>query len=300
MSEHNGLRHFVPSAVRSFHLWPLVSKMGLYNFYRRRKFKDSLISLDVVITECCTLRCRNCANLMQYYHNPENTDADETIASLKKLLLPFRVRQLNVLGGEPFVCQKNVIRVLEFLKEEAGDRYDEAVIITNGTIIPSEECLRVMKETPRLKVLFSNYGNLSSKLEEFSQICKREGIVCDVVDTEVWWDFGDLKPRVEKEGKTQRRYDACFSRRHCTTLFRGRLYVCPRQAHAIRLGVIPEDGSELVRFSDPEYEDPKALHDAVYRLIDRKKRISVCSRCGCDGDVSIPRAIQAERPLDVS
>ena len=81
MSEHNGLRHFVPSAVRSFHLWPLVSKMGLYNFYRRRKFKDSLISLDVVITECCTLRCRNCANLMQYYHNPENTDADETIAA---------------------------------------------------------------------------------------------------------------------------------------------------------------------------------------------------------------------------
>lgn len=300
MTEHNGLRHFATSAVRSFRLWPLVSKTGLYSFYRRRKYKDSLISLDVVITECCTLRCRNCANLMQYYHHPENTDADEMIFSMRKLFSAFMVKQLNILGGEPFVCQKNLVRILEYLNEEAVDRYGEVVIITNGTIIPSEECLNIMKTTPRLKVLFSNYGELSSKLEEFTGICKRMGIACDVVDTEFWWDFGDLSQRVENERQTQRRYDACFSRRHCTTLYRGKLYVCPRQAHAIRLGVILENSSETVCFSDPEYEEPKALYDAVYRLIDRKNRISACARCGCDCDVKIPRAVQTERPLDVT
>ena len=129
---------------------------------------------------------------MQYYHHPENTDADEMIFSMRKLFSAFMVKQLNILGGEPFVCQKNLVRILEYLNEEAGGRYGEVVIITNGTIIPSEECLNIMKTTPRLKVLFSNYGELSSKLEEFTGICKRMGIASDVVDTEFWWDFGDL------------------------------------------------------------------------------------------------------------
>ena len=300
MSAHNGLRHFAACVARTFHLWPLISKTGLYNHARRKKYPDTLVYLDVVITECCTLKCRNCSNLMQYYKSPANLDAEEVISSLRRVLKAVRAGRLKILGGEPFVCQKVLVRALEFLKSEATERFDEVQIITNGTIVPSEECLRVMKDTPKLKVVFSNYGELSSKLEEFSGICLREGINYDIVEDEFWWDFGDLSPRNEKPSKTQRRFDGCYSRRICTTLFRGRLYVCPRQAHAVRLGLVPEAKGEDLDVTGAEYDDPVKMRDAVFALVDRKENITACRYCGCDKNIKIPRAVQAERTTDVS
>ena len=300
MSVQKSMRHFAAVCVRAFRLWPLIARTGLYNHVRRKKYPDTLPFLDVVITECCTLKCRNCSNLMQYYHEPENLDPDEVISSLKRILTSLRVCRLKILGGEPFVCQKVLVRVLGYLRNESEDRYDTIEIITNGTIVPSDECIHAMKDTPRLKVIFSNYGELSSKLIEFCEICKCEGIDYEVVEDDYWWDFGDVKFREEEEErKTQHRYDGCYSRRLCTTLYRGSLYVCPRQAHAIHLGLIPEEASECVNILKPEYEDLKAMREAVYGLIDRKERITTCSYCGCDVGTKVPRALQTERPLDV-
>lgn len=299
MSRTNRLFHFAATAARKLHLWPIIARLGMYNRVRRRKYPDTIVHMDVVITECCSLRCRACSNLMQYYHHPENLNSEEVISSLRRIFAAVRVSQLKILGGEPFVCQKVLIMVLEYLRTEAAERFDSVDIITNGTILPSEECLRAMKDTPKLKVVFSNYGKLSAKLEEFSRILKHEGILFEVIEDEYWWDFGGLKLREEKERKTQHRYDGCYSRRLCTTLYRGRLYVCPRQAHGIHLGIIPENSSEELFVLSPEFEDPSKMHDAVYSLIERKDYISSCRYCGCDKGVRVDRAVQAERPLDV-
>ena len=299
MPKQNKLLHFAASAARTLHLWPLIVKSGLFNAVRRKKYPDTIVHLDVVLTECCSLKCRNCSNLMQYYQHPENLDAEEVVAGLKRIFASMRVSQLKLLGGEPFVCQKGLIRVLEYLKE-ASDRFDEVDIITNGTLIPSDECINAMKNTPKLKVIFSNYGELSKKLTEFSELCGREGIAFDIVEDEFWWDFGGMKMRQEKESKTQHRFDGCYSRRLCTTLYRGKLYVCPRQAHAIRLGLVHEESAETVDVMKSDYQDPKKLRDAVYALIDRKNRISSCKYCGCDDWIKVPRAEQTERPLDVT
>jgi len=300
MPKQNRALHFAASAARTLHLWPVIARTGAFNRARRRKYPDTIVRLDVVLTECCSLRCRHCSNLMQYYHTPENLDADEVISDLRRLFKSMRVSHLKILGGEPFVCQNILIKTLEYLKSEAEGCFDSIEIITNGTIIPSEECIRAMKDTPNLKIIFSNYGELSSKLDEFTEICKREGICHEVVEDEFWWDFGDVKLHEEKESKTQHRYDGCYSRRLCTTLYRGRLYVCPRQAHAIHLGLIPDDGTEDVDLRKPEYDDPTLMRDAVYGLIDRKKRITTCKYCGCDAGVKVARAEQIERPVDVT
>ncbi len=300
MPKQNRVLHFVASIARTLHLWPIIARLGVFNHARRRKYPDTIVRLDVVITECCSLRCRHCSNLMQYYRTPENLDADEVISDLRKLFKSMRVSRLKILGGEPFVSQKILIKTLEYLSREAQDCFDFIEIITNGTIIPSYECIQAMKNTPKVKIVFSNYGELSSKLNEFTEICKREGICFEIVDDEFWWNFGDVKLRDEKESKTQHRYDGCYSRRLCTTLYRGSLYLCPRQAHAIHLGLIPDDGSEDVDLRKPEYNDPAVMRDAIYGLIDRKKHITACKYCGCDANIKVARAVQIERPFDVN
>ena len=300
MPKKNGLLHIAASVARTLHLWPLIAGSGAFNRARRRKYPDTIVHLDVVITECCSLRCRDCSNLMQYYVKPENLDPDEAAAGLARIFKAMRVAQLKILGGEPFVCQKALISVLNYLREEADGRCDEVDIITNGTIMPSDECIKAMKETPKLKVVFSNYGELSSKLEGFAALCSHEGISYEIIEDEFWWDFGSLKLREEKPSKTQHRYDGCYSKRLCTTLYRGRLYICPRQAHAIRLGLVSEGEGEVLDVMKPELDDPAEMRDAVYGLLERKAHITACRHCGCDKSIKVPRAVQAERPSDVS
>lgn len=298
MSKSHTLQSLIADIIRVFHLWPFIAQTGIYNYFRHKKHPETLLYLDVVITECCTLKCRDCSNLMQYYHHPENLNVDETISSLRILLKSFKVNRLNLLGGEPFVCQENLAQILVFLNQEANDRVNEICIITNGTLIPSDKCFAAIKKNKKVTVVFSNYGELSSKQSEFLVLLKSNGIKYEIMEEDYWWDCGNLKPRDERESIIQHRYDACYTRRHCTTLFRGKLYVCPRQAHAVRLRVIPENDMEMVDILKMDQDDAVSIQTAVYRLLDRKERIAMCRLCGCNPDNKIPRAVQAERPID--
>ena len=46
----------------------------------------SLKTLDVQITERCSLKCKDCSNLMQYYTKPQNAEMED---------LFFVIRQNN-------------------------------------------------------------------------------------------------------------------------------------------------------------------------------------------------------------
>ena len=39
-------------------------------------------SVDLIVTERCSMRCRDCSNLMQYYERPENADLNEMLATI--------------------------------------------------------------------------------------------------------------------------------------------------------------------------------------------------------------------------
>ena len=47
--------------------------------------KTYMRSLDVMITTKCSLKCRNCSNLMQYYQDPKNTSLEKIIAGVATL-----------------------------------------------------------------------------------------------------------------------------------------------------------------------------------------------------------------------
>lgn len=298
MTVKKQLLHFAAVTARILHLWPAINRTGVFNRARRRKYPDTLVHLDVVITECCSLKCRDCSNLMQYYKSPENLDPQEIIESLKSLFCVVRVHELKLIGGEALVSQKALAEILVYLRDEARGSYDEIRIITNGTIMPGDALVKVMKETPGLTVVFSNYGKLSVRKDEFSELCRTQGI--DFIlnpEDEYWWDYGRPVKYNATDRQTQGKYAGCYARRLCTSLYRGRLYVCPRQAHGIRLGMMPEAEGEYVDLLDTSLSGDK-LREAVLGLTDRKDFISACRYC-IDGKlVKIPKAVQISGPLD--
>ena len=98
---------------------------------KRMSSEDTLLHLDLVITEICTRRCRDCSNLMQYYQKPEHISSDAVISDLEKLLNCLRVQELKILGGEPFANPEVLTAVLGYLAGEAGSRVDRINIISN-------------------------------------------------------------------------------------------------------------------------------------------------------------------------
>ena len=58
-----------------------------------------LHSVDIVISEKCTLNCKDCANLMQYYQNAKNIDYEMVVRDFENLTSKidhvFEVRLIN-------------------------------------------------------------------------------------------------------------------------------------------------------------------------------------------------------------
>ena len=59
-------------------------------FERKSKSKNqrgiNLAFLDIQLTERCTMKCKDCSNLMQYYEKPIHADHDDLMISLNNLL----------------------------------------------------------------------------------------------------------------------------------------------------------------------------------------------------------------------
>lgn len=262
---------------------------------KRETSDDEILHLDLVITECCSLKCRDCSNLMQYYQRPENISSDQVLSDLKRLLDVFTVRELKIIGGEPFVNQRTLNDVLDFLNGEYGEKVDSINIITNGTIIPSDECFDSMKSNPKVLITFSNYGELSTRQSEFIERCVKDGIHYSVLsDSFYWLDFGRPVEYSETEEFNKRQFRNCFNRKSCNTLYRGGYYICPRQAHGIRLGLIPDDKSGYADLNDPLYQDKDELKKAVQKVIRRKEPVNACSYCINGKYIHLPRGVQNE------
>jgi len=247
---------------------------------KRMESENEILHLDLVITECCSLKCRDCSNLMQYYHTPQNLSTDEVIKDLDTLLGSINLGELKILGGEPFVNPKVLSAVLRYLSEVPAGKVGAVKIITNGTVLPSTECIDAMKNNPKTEVVFSSYGELSSRQNEMIGICRDNGIRYTVMDDTFYWiDFGPLKKHDESDKFVSRQYENCYNRKNCNTLYRGRVYVCPRQAHGIHLGLIPEVNGEYVDLYDTAGKDPEALRQEVIGLVRRTQPVSACGYC---------------------
>ncbi len=252
-----------------------------------------LLHLDLVITERCSLNCRDCSNLMQYYKSPENLTAAGITDDLKILLGSIRVGELKILGGEPFMNTSQLTDVTRFLSEYHTDRVECINIITNGTIVPDEDCIKVLAGDPRVMISFSNYGKLSARQDEFITVCDQNKIRYCVIDESFYWlDFGQLTEYSEPDLFVEHQYAKCYNRKNCTTLYKGRIFACPRQAHGISLGVIPDIKDEYMDLHDPQYDTAEKIAHAVIGFTERKKPLSACRYCIAGKYIHIPRAVQ--------
>ena len=226
--------------------------------------------------------------MMPYFKAPVDFDVEDSLRYMRKLFDAVDAIQIfRILGGEPFLYGNLQPIIQEAL---ACTKVRNVEIVTNGTIVPPQELLDVLRN-PKLKVQISDYGNLSRKRDEIKELCDINGINCVIrgSDEKNWFDPGDLHFRGRNKKELRKQFRKCGE--ICRNLHDGRLYFCPRAAFGTKLG-IPDVESEYVDFTNIAI-DRKSLRDQIYRLNQRKSLLA-CNYCneGTEEYVPIPVAEQ--------
>ncbi|HYE12002.1 MAG TPA: radical SAM protein, partial [Patescibacteria group bacterium] len=204
--------------------------------------------MGLVITQRCSLKCRDCGSLMQYYQSPYHYDIDMIIMQIKRLSEAADViGRVDIVGGEPFL-HPNLVEICKEISRIPNILM--AQVVTNGTILPSEETIRELGECGIL-VTISDYEELSTKKLEIIKACEKNG-VCIWTDVKPsgWTDMGSLDSCNRTMDENIKIYQNCTARIDCNSLQNGEYHLCPRSSHAAVLGAVPKIEGEYVNILD--------------------------------------------------
>lgn len=199
---------------------------------------DRLYLADLIIplSNKCTLRCRDCNNLMPYFKSPRDLDVEKILRSLEILLAKAdAVLRCELIGGEPFIA-KHLYTVLDYLLNK-GNVYD-IKITTNGTVLPKQEYVPLL-QNPKVRVEISDYGTLVDK-QKFVNYLEEYKIAYDVLGIEHWISSGMTEKRNRDVQELQKMYRKCYAGYFCKTLYEDKLFACSRASSLYALECMRE------------------------------------------------------------
>lgn len=255
--------------------------------------KYFLRQIVVSITEKCTLRCKHCSQLMPRFNSPKNIDADKVVESVKSLLnMVDYVQDVTILGGEPLLHPElaKICTEIGKLKNEGKAKF--VSMISNATLVPSMEVLKVLKEYG-ITLILSDYGRLSKKMKEIQQICEVNGVEWRYSYTsgtneeklEYWTAMGKLEKQNLPEIELDRKFENCNSVYDCNMIYDGRYYFCCLSAFLTGLGITTkaDDSFDLLNHDIPSEELKEKWREFMFK----EKRVIACDYCNPQGRVPV-------------
>ena len=258
--------------------------------------QDNLIinALDVQVTERCTMKCKDCSNLMQYYEKPIDSDKDVLESSLIKILnFVEKISNIRIIGGEPFLYKELPSLFDLVIKSKKIERVN---VYTNATFVPHHDVLIAMQH-PKIEVEITDYDEHSRNHHKMIEVFKDYKIKYIDHKPQNWTDSA----RIVKNNKTNDQLAAMFDRccvNDVLSLLHGKLYHCPFSANAHNLKAISEDSSDFIDLISIEDSELKAVFQKFYF---GKPFQSACKSC-LGRDFHQPKvipAIQTKKPIPI-
>ncbi len=254
--------------------------------------QDFIPYFGYIVGQKCTLRCRDCCELVPYYEHGEIVSKEEILGDCKKLASASRFTMyIELVGGEPFL-HPDIAEILEELLEIKNVGYVK--VFTNGTVCPSDKLIEILKN-PRIVLMWSNYthavsGRLLENISRTRKKLEENGVKYIYSHAETWLDFSrsfDLSNKDEE--KLKRDFDDCHIA-DCLRLHKGTLYRCPHHYAGIQLGKLEKKNEECVELN--EIDDVIVLSEKLYEFR-HLPYIDACKHCKLPYDAEeVPAAIQ--------
>lgn len=251
-----------------------------------------LRSVDIIITERCSLKCRDCSNLMRYYQNPKDSNLEELFKNIRQFLkVVDEIHEFRVLGGEPFMNRQAHIIIKKIADEPKAKR---VLVYTNGTFPLTEGQIPFFKNK---KILFiiTNYGVLSRNLNSLTETLKKNKIDYYINEAGGWTDCAIIREHNRSISEQKAIFRNCCAK-NTVTLSDNLLFRCPFAANAHRLQAVPNYKDNYVNI----FGDTKKVKKKIRDYLMNKKYLRTCDFCNgrSFGDPIITPAIQINKTLD--
>lgn len=242
--------------------------------------KDKLIlpKLNVIVTEKCSLRCRDCRALIPHVKKPQDEPLDKVINEIEKILEAVdEVVDIEPIGGEPFLYPY-LKDLLSYLCNH--EKIRNVCITTNGTVVPDEACMNALKHE-KIFVYISDYGYIE-KMARIVSAFEKEKISFSIEVDQKWFDVGDFQNRNRNKDELRLEYLNCYCEFVLKYVWDNKIWLCPRAPRLSTLNVFESqhDYIDLNKIQDKK-ELQKALIDSFF-----EEYADACNYCN-QGDPNI-------------
>jgi len=260
--------------------------------------KVHIFQTDVLVTERCTLACSHCNMFMPHFTSPNHRTLDILKSDIDLFFSKVDyVSVFHLVGGEPFL-NPNIEDVIRHVVSNYTVKIDKLIITTNGTILPKQSTLDLLKNSDVI-LSISDYTdkleNIKTKVLKVIETFKSQNIN-HYVRTEIeWYDFGDL--RIKNNLPTDeliKHFDSC------TAPFRGlndgKFYYCHLNTSAVRTNIFPLNDNDYVNLDSVSSED-LIKFDLGYTDLGY---ITFCDNCnGCNTGIKVPVSYEKQGIRDL-
>lgn len=288
-SEERGLRYFEMAFKFNGKQNFVQHFLSVYMLYKHDRFIS--YSMNYNITTLCNLNCKGCLNFNHWIKDIKH----ETLAEFKAHMdIVFQKYEsaytFEITGGEPLL-NKELPAILKWFADNYGDRVYERHVVTNGTVIPSDELLEVLRDGG-YTIMMDDYRDTVALAEKQiphieEKFCQW-GIPYSFNKAEQWWDLAVGKADFTNcsEEELIRHRDGCNT--YLSQMIGGRVYSCCYENYARVAGVVDyADSLDLLSTPNKELLE--------YRLgYTEKGYLDMCKHCYGLGIDSIcqPPAVQ--------
>jgi hypothetical protein len=211
-----------------------------------------------IITTFCNLNCKFCLNFTPYIKHPEHFSFEQLKNDIDIYFNCVDRVGLFQLGGGETLLYSCLLDLLMHICKNYRDRIGRLEIVTNTTIMPSDDLCLYLKEN-NISVICDDYSEavprLSKEYDAITRKLMQYGVTFYGSDKKR--DFFEVFPPSRHnympldEKTLSQKYDKCTKGSGWQLLRDGRLYSCNYSAFAIKAGLIKEsenDYLDLVSF----------------------------------------------------
>ena len=240
----------------------------------RRVFLNKVIPhLGVQLLTACNLNCRDCADLIPY--RPVRFYEKRLFYSdINKILSVVNgIKEILLIGGEILLC-KDLEEILAWCENES--KIHSIVLTTNGTIVPSDALIKLMKHD-KVTLRVSGYPeSVVPARKEVIKIFRENGIALEDLDNMTWLDIGGNENRGRTPDEMTSVFQNCIMADCIGMQADGKIFYCSRQTAAYETDIYPSPSAN-------EYVDIR--NTPAEELIEKMERfyeipyISTCDFC---------------------
>lgn len=237
--------------------------------------------IAVIITEICSLNCRYCSHFIPYRANKRHFDKRQILDEIEMLTeIIKRIDIISLYGGEGLLHPD----IYEICDKAAGYKNIGLIdILTNGTVLPSNEFMSMLASHGKFRIRISDYGDLNYKSKDIEALASKYNV--QVIYEKFagegethWFKPEKMYAHHRSQDINMGVYCSCTGPEICPMVAEGKLYKCGTSMIGERMGWVPEEKMDVINLLD-RTKTVKEKKKQFIEFVLSDKALEACDYC---------------------